>query len=72
MRNYLKRVEAHSVVVNTGDSSIRGVLVGVYADVLVLKHAAYLAHDGSQVTIDGEALVPRDRVTFIQRLECDK
>ena len=68
-REYLKDVVAETVVVHTtADASLRGVLVAAYADVLVLRAAAYLNADGSTVAVDGEALVPRSRVAFIQRI----
>lgn len=68
-RSYLKTITAETVVLHTtADASIRGVLVAVYADVYVLRHAAYLNPDGSRLAIDGEALVPVTRVSFLQRL----
>jgi len=68
-RSYLKTLTAETVVLNTvGDESIRGVLIAVHSDVYVLRHAAYLNPDGSQVTIDGEVLVPVSRVAFLQRI----
>ena len=68
-RPYLKELTAETVVVHTRDSaSLRGVLIAVHSDVYVLHHAAYLNPDGSQVAIDGEALVPITRVAFIQRI----
>ena len=68
-RPYLKTLAAETVVLNTtGDESIRGVLLAVHSDVYVLRHAAYLNHDGSKVAIDGEVLVPVSRVAFLQRI----
>ena len=68
-RPYLRQLEAETVVVHTREgSSIRGVLLAVYSDVYVLRHAAYLNPDGSTVAIDGEALIPLARVAFTQRL----
>lgn len=68
-RPYLRELIAETVVVNTtGDASIRGVLIAVHSDVYVLRHAAYLNPDGSQVAVDGEALIPVTRVAFIQRI----
>jgi hypothetical protein len=68
-RPYLKQIEAQTVVLHTrDDASIKGVLVAVHSDVYVLRHAAYLNPDGSQVAADGEVLVPVGRVAFLQRL----
>jgi hypothetical protein len=68
-RPYLKEITAETVVLNTtGNESIRGVLVAVHSDVYVLRHAAYLNPDGTRVSIDGEVLVPVQRVAFLQRI----
>ena len=65
---WLKRLTARTVVVHlTDDESIRGVLVGVYDDCLVLKHAAYLRANAADA-IDGEAVIPRDKVAWMQNL----
>lgn len=65
---WLKRLTARTVVVHlTDDESIRGVLVGVYDDCLVLRHAAYLGVKAVD-TIDGEAVIPRDKVAWMQNL----
>ncbi|HQG04320.1 MAG TPA: hypothetical protein PK838_08385 [Thermoleophilia bacterium] len=68
-RPYLRQLEAETVVVHTRDgASIRGVLIAAYADVYVLRAAAYLSDDAAPVAIDGETLIPLTRVAFIQRL----
>lgn len=68
-RPYLKELTAETVVVHTRDgASIRGVLLAVHSDVYVLRHAAYLNADGTQVAVDGEVLMPLTRVAFIQRI----
>lgn len=67
-RAYLTDVLAETVVIHTGSQSIEGVMVGVYADTIVLVHASLLGSDGSKLTLDGETLIPRDKVQFIQRL----
>ena len=47
-RSYLKQLTAETVVMHTtSEASIRGVLLAVYADVYVLRSAAYLNPDGS-------------------------
>jgi hypothetical protein len=68
-RPYLKDLQAETVVLHTRDgASIRGVLFAAYADVYVLRHAAYLNADGSTVAVDGEVLLPVTRIAFFQRL----
>ena len=53
------------VHMDTG-GSMRGVLIGVYSDALVLAHAEMLT-DSSPVTVDGDATIPRTNVSWIQR-----
>jgi hypothetical protein len=68
-RRYLEQLTAETVVVHTtDDASIRGVLIAVYADVFVLRSAAFLNSDGSKIAIDGETLVPAPHVKFLQRI----
>ena len=66
-RSYLQQLIAETVVVHAGGQSVQGILAGAYADTFVLKHAALL-HGSGRVPIDGEALIPRGKVTLIQRL----
>jgi hypothetical protein len=50
----------------SGDS-LRGVLVAEHRDCLILAHAAFL--DATSTTpVDGEAVIPRDQVSWVQRL----
>lgn len=68
---HLKRYTAlmgKVVQVNTrGEHSIEGVLVGVYADSIVLAHAHYVqAVDGTRQNIDGEQIIPNANVEWIQ------
>lgn len=68
-RDYIRELTAETVAVHISDgTSIRGVLTGAYSDVVVLRHASYLT-EGSEVPIDGEALVPRSQIVFIQRVD---
>lgn len=65
---WLNRLTAKTVVVHlTDDESIRGVVAGVYADCIVLRHAAYLGEKAVD-RIDGEAVIPRDKVAWLQNL----
>lgn len=65
---WLNRLVRETVVVHTtGGASLRGVLVGVYRDCLVLTHAKYLTSDTTE-DVDGEAIIPRPMVAWMQRL----
>lgn len=67
LRRYIDGMERESVVVHTKTgSSISGVLISVHRDCVVLRHAKLLSASGS-VVIDGEAIVPRAEVEWIQR-----
>lgn len=66
---WLNRQLTTTVIVHTsGKESLRGVLVGVYKDCLVLAHAYYLHADSAPTEVDGEAIVPRAQVAWIQKL----
>lgn len=69
---WISRLVARTVVVHTTqDASIRGILVGEYRDCLVLKHSVYLGTLGGErleTPIDGEVVVPREQVAWIQTL----
>lgn len=68
IRAYLDTVERHRVVVHTkAGSSIEGILTALYPDDLVLEHASVLS-SGGRLAIDGEAVIGRSEVDWIQRL----
>lgn len=60
-------VRDHVVVHTTTGASLRGVLVGVYRDCIVLTHVAYLGTDTTE-NVDGDVVIPRDKVGWLQRL----
>jgi hypothetical protein len=65
---WISQLRFLTVVVHTTTAqSIRGVLTRTYKDCLVLDHAEFLAGD-TTTTIDGEVIVPRERVAWIQTL----
>ncbi len=65
---WIDRLVRRNVVVHmTTGASVRGVLVGAHRDCLVLSHVAYLGADAVE-TVDGEVVVPRERVAWIQTL----
>lgn len=68
MRWLDKQIRSTVVVHTTAKESIRGILVGSYRDCLVVAHAYYLHADSTTTEIDGEAIVPRDKVAWIQKL----
>lgn len=69
MRRWIDSLTRRTVVVHlTAGESIRGILVGVYTDSLVLDHAAFLASD-SVSPVDGSIVIPRGSVSWMQTLE---
>lgn len=67
-RKWNERLERRTIVIHTTDGqSLRGVLVGEYRDSLVLSHAYALGAQAVQA-IDGEAVIPRERVAWVQSL----
>lgn len=70
MRNPFHRVALlREVVVNLDDNtSIRGVLWQQRGPLLVLKNAVLLVPSGTPTPLDGEAIIERSRVVFIQAL----
>lgn len=66
---WIDRLIRRSVVAHTTNGmSVRGVLVGAYRDCIVLSHAAYLGSDSIE-PLDGEVVIPRERVAWMQILE---
>lgn len=65
---WLPRLVRDTIVVHTiTGASLRGVLVGVYSDCVVLSHGTWLGGDTTE-SVDGEVVIPRDKVGWIQRL----
>lgn len=66
-RRYVETLARTSVTVHTTDGrSIAGVLAGTYRDVIVLERASMLVERGDPVELEGDAIIPRDRVSFLQ------
>ncbi|WAC65174.1 hypothetical protein OVA14_07175 [Agrococcus sp. SL85] len=60
-------VTRRRVIVNLADgSSLDGVLFKQDGPLLVLKNATYLAADSAPLPLDGDIVIERDRVLFIQ------
>lgn len=65
---WLNRLVRQTVVIHTTTgTSLRGVLIGVYQDCVVLHHATFLGSDTTQ-DVDGEVVIPREQVGWLQRL----
>ena len=54
------------IVHTISGQSIQGVLFGVYADAVVLRHAQHL---DEKTDLGGELVIPRDRIDFFQTVE---
>jgi hypothetical protein len=59
-----RRVTCHTV--RPDDQSIRGLLTGAYKDCLVLSHAEYLVSEGAPIKLDGDVVMPRERVAYLE------
>lgn len=71
-QRWIEQLRYLTVVIHTTTSqSIRGVLVGTYKDSLVLSHAEFLQGD-TTTTIDGDVVIPRDKVAWIQTLQANE
>jgi hypothetical protein len=45
---------------------LSGVAVGVYRDCIVLTAASYLLESGRGEQLDGDVVIPRDNLAFLQ------
>lgn len=67
MRAYRKLALHRRVVVNlTTGSAIEGVLWSEQGDLVVLKDASLMEPGRGSVPMDGEVIVQRDRINFVQ------
>jgi small nuclear ribonucleoprotein (snRNP)-like protein len=63
---WLDKLERRTVIVHLSDGqSIQGVLAAIYDDCVVLERATYLHREG-RTRVDGEAVLPRERVSWLQ------
>lgn len=68
MMRWISKLVRHSVALHLTDGqSIRGVLLAEHKDCLVLGQAGYLGTDGV-TKVDGEVVVPRERISWMQVL----
>jgi hypothetical protein len=71
-RTLLETLVRETVVLHLeGDESIKGVLMASHADCFVLEHAASL-YSGGSTPVDGQAIVPRAKVRWAQRLSTEE
>lgn len=73
IKKYLEYLEVPTVVVHLKGKdapSIRGYLMAVHNDVIVLRDAVHLS-ENAQVALDGDQLIPRENVDFLQHLRGD-
>jgi small nuclear ribonucleoprotein (snRNP)-like protein len=69
MAGYRRLVVNRRVIVNlVGDRAFDGVLVRQSGPLLVLKGAVLLVPGAEPAPLDGEVVIERDRVDFIQAL----
>ena len=72
MRRYIERLTRETVVVNLTDGeSIKGVLAATHKDCVVLVNAAVLGGN-VRVPIDGEAILPRAKIAWLQKLAAEE
>lgn len=62
-----RRFRDRTVRVHTSESSVEGVLVHVSRDYLLLRGAKHVTSDGGY-QLNGETLVPRESVDYLQVL----
>lgn len=68
-RDYIDSITRETVAVHlTNGVSMRGVLVATHRDCVVLAHAKILQSDGETVPLDGEQVIPRGQLLWLQRL----
>ena len=66
---WIERLAKRSVIVHMSDgASVRAVLLRAHPDCLILVESRYLAPDGQETAVDGESVIPRSNVSWIQVL----
>lgn len=65
---WFPKLEAKRVIVHTGEHSIEGVLTGIYSDCVVIAHARYLLNATDIQPLDGEQVVPRPNIEWVEVL----
>ncbi len=66
-RTWLDEHVAKTILVHRrGEDPIAGVVVRLYRDALVLRHASVIVGNGERVPLAGDVVVPRPLVTLVQ------
>jgi hypothetical protein len=66
---WIDQLTKRTVVAHLRDGvSVRGVLFAAYKDCFVLVSAVYLSPSGDQTAVDGEVVIPRESVSWIQAI----
>lgn len=67
MRAYTRLVLLKTIIVNCTDgTSFRGVLYRERGPLLILKQAEYLEPGAEPVLLDGDTIIDRARIAFVQ------
>jgi small nuclear ribonucleoprotein (snRNP)-like protein len=68
MHRLIEKLARETIAVHLSDgTSLKGVLVAVHGDCIVLESAVTLTEEG-HVPIDGQAVLPRAKIAWLQRL----
>jgi hypothetical protein len=62
-----ERVAVKVIVTQTDGAAFAGIVADVDQGWLLLREAEQIGPQGSRVAVDGELLLPRDRVAYIQK-----
>lgn len=62
-----ERLARRVVVTQADGASFGGLVAGTDSGWLLLREAEQYGPQGSRVAVDGELLIPRDRISFIQK-----
>lgn len=62
----LQKLVGKNVIVHAGVISIEGILMGVYPESVVLRHAQALTGAGAVTNLAGDQVIERSKVTWVQ------
>lgn len=65
---WLSKVTLETVIVHTEGGSLKGVVAAVHDDCLVLRDVLVYGSDPQPELLDGNLVVPREKVMYIQKL----
>jgi hypothetical protein len=61
------RTAVKVIVTLTDGGSFAGLIIDLDTNWLLIREAAQLGPQGSSVGVDGELLLPRDRIAYVQK-----